>query len=108
MINIGQPERVTQDRVVKLFSDELGYQYLGDWRDRDGNSNIEETSLTTYLESVGYSKDQITRALQTLRTEANNTNRSLADNNQEVYKLLRYGVLVKVDASENTDLIRLI
>ena len=25
----GSPERVTQDRVVKLFCDELGYDYLG-------------------------------------------------------------------------------
>ena len=39
---VGQPERATQDRVVALFRDELGYRYLGDWTDRDGNSNIEE------------------------------------------------------------------
>ena len=38
---IGQPERVTQNRVIGLFRDELGYRYLGDWSDRDGNSNIE-------------------------------------------------------------------
>ena len=29
-MNIAQPEKVTQDRVVKLFRDELGYRYLGD------------------------------------------------------------------------------
>ena len=34
MNNIGKPERVTQDRVIKLFVDELGYTYLGDWRAR--------------------------------------------------------------------------
>ena len=39
MTPIGQPERATQNRVIALFRDELGYRYLGDWTDRDGNSN---------------------------------------------------------------------
>ena len=108
MINIGKPERETQDRVIKLFRDELGYQYLGDWQYQDGNSNIEEGLLTAYLTRSGYSQDQITRALYTLRTVANNPNQSLYDHNQAVYSLLRYGVQVKVEASENTDLVRLI
>ena len=37
---VGQSERNTQNRVVALFRDELGYRHLGDWTDRDGNSNI--------------------------------------------------------------------
>jgi len=41
MTTVGQPERATQDRVIALFRDELAYRYLGDWTDRDGNSNIE-------------------------------------------------------------------
>ena len=45
MNKIGQPERATQNRVIALFRDELGYRHLGDWRDRDGNSNIEEERL---------------------------------------------------------------
>ena len=49
MSTIGQPERATQNRVIALFRDELGYRYLGDWTDRDGNSNIEEGLLTAYL-----------------------------------------------------------
>ncbi len=36
-MNIGLPERATQSRVLELFRDELGYRYLGDWRDRDNN-----------------------------------------------------------------------
>lgn len=42
MSKIGVPERVTQNRVAKLFRNELGYDYLGFWQDREGNSNIEE------------------------------------------------------------------
>lgn len=29
----GQCERATQNRVVKLFQDQLGYTYYGDWQD---------------------------------------------------------------------------
>jgi hypothetical protein len=28
---VGASERATQKRVIKLFTDELGYAYLGDW-----------------------------------------------------------------------------
>ena len=43
--DIGKPERETQRRVIALLSDELGYRFLSDWTDRDGNSNIEEKLL---------------------------------------------------------------
>ena len=69
-MNIGQPERATQKRVIALFRDELGYRYLGDWSDRDGNSNIEEGLLTAYLTRSGYHQTQISSAVYKLRTEA--------------------------------------
>ena len=40
MTHIGKPERATQNRVIALFRDELGYRTLGDWTDRPGNSNL--------------------------------------------------------------------
>src|SRR6266498_5425087 len=100
---IGKPERATQNRVIALFRDELGYRYLGDWSDRAGNSNIEEGLLSTYLTRSGYGPAQISRALHTLRTEATNHNRSLYANNQAVYSLLRYGVPVKLEAGKVTE-----
>ena len=46
MSNVGQIERKTQDRVVKLFRERLGYEYLGNWEYREGNSNVEVELLT--------------------------------------------------------------
>ena len=98
MSDIGKAERVTQNRVVALFRVELGYRTLGDWTDRIGNSNVEESLLTDHLTRSGYSPAQITRAIHALRTEADNHNRSLYGNNQAVYGLLHYGVPVKIEA----------
>jgi type I restriction enzyme, R subunit len=105
---VGQPESATQNRVITLFRDELGYRYLGDWTDRLNNSNIEEGLLTSYLNKSGYSSAQVSRALDRLRTEAGNPNRSLYDNNKAVYSLLRYGVQVQAAAGENTETVCLI
>jgi type I restriction enzyme R subunit len=107
-IVIGQAERITQNRVIALFREELKYQYLGDWTHRDGNSHIEEGLLTDFLTRSGYSPAQIGVAFHKLRTEANNHSRTLYGNNQAVYKLLRYGVPVKVEADKVTETLRLI
>ena len=73
MSTVGQPERATQNRVIDLFRDELGYRYLGDWTDSDSNSNIDEGLLTAWLAKSGYTPAQINVALHKLRTEADNT-----------------------------------
>ena len=108
MSTIGKPERVTQNRVIALFRDELGYRFLGDWSDRPDNSNIEESLLTAYLTKYGYTPEQISRAIYLLKTEAENPNRSLYDNNKAVYSLLRYGVPVKIEAGKVTETVKLI
>jgi len=71
-IKVGQIERLTQNRIVKLFTQELDYTYLGNWEDRPGNSNIEEELLTNYLTKKGYSPAHITKALHELQITANN------------------------------------
>lgn len=108
MSTIGQNERTTQNRVITLFRDELGYRHLGDWADRAGNSNIEEKLLTDWLTRRGHSPQQIGIVLHKLRTEADNPNRGLYGNNQEVYKLLRYGVPVKTEVGKATETVHLI
>lgn len=108
MSNIGKPERATQNRVIALFRDELRYRYLGDWQDRDGNSNIEEGLLTAYLTRCGYTPAQIGVAINKLRTEADHHSRGLYGNNKAVYELLRYGVPVKIEAGKVTETIHLI
>ena len=79
MSDVGQPERATQDRVINLFRDELDYRYLGDWSDRDGNSNIEESLLSAWLKKCGYMPMQINAALHKLRSEAGNHSRLKLD-----------------------------
>jgi type I restriction enzyme R subunit len=108
MGNVGDIERITQNRVVKLFKEKLDYTYLGNWEDRPNNSNIEEALLTNYLTKKGYSPAHITKALHELRVTANNYNESLYTNNKNVYKLLRYGVQVKAEVGENFETVRLI
>ena len=108
MTDIGKLERVTQNRVITLFHEELGYRYLGDWTDRDGNSNVEDDILTVHLKQNGYSPAQISAALYKLRTEADNHSRGLYGNNQAVYNLLRYGVPVKTEAGKVTETVHLV
>ena len=108
MSDIGKNERATQNRNIALFRDELGYRYLGDWSDRDGNNNIEEGLLTDYLRKTGYSQPQIAVVLHGLRIESDNHSRNLYGNNQAVYGLLRYGVPVKTEAGKVTETVHLI
>jgi type I restriction enzyme R subunit len=107
MSAIGQPERATQNRVIKLFVEELGYRYLSDWTERN-NSNIEPAYLTAHLQQAGYSPAQINRALDVLAREANHVSRDLYGNNQAVYSLLRYGVPVRAEAGQVTETVHLI
>ena len=46
-MTVSLPEIVTQKRVIDMFKDPnlLGYEYLGDWENRDNNSNIEKEYL---------------------------------------------------------------
>jgi type I restriction enzyme R subunit len=107
MSDVGSIERITQNRVVQLFMDELKYTYLGNWEEREGNSNIEEELLRAFLTRKGYSSVQINKAIYDLTTTANNFSDSLYTTNKNVYQLLRYGVKVKAEAGENYKTVQL-
>ena len=101
-------ERSTQDRVISLFQEKLDYRYLGDWKDRPGNSNIEAGILTAYLQRRGYSPAEISGALYQLRIAADISQAGLYEANRRVYSLLRYGVQVKAAADQPTSTVSLI
>ena len=100
MTTVGQIEKRTQARVVALFRERLGYDYLGDKSDLD-NRNIEATLLRDWLTRQGVGDTLISRALHELNKVATDTSKSLYDRNKEVYDLLRYGVKVQPGAGEN-------
>jgi hypothetical protein len=50
-------------RVIALFRDELRYRFLGDWTDRDGNSNIEEKLAVGLNEEMDYDNVKSQRSL---------------------------------------------
>lgn len=94
-MSIGQPEVVTQDKVIKFFRnpDMLGYQYIGNLANEQ-NTNIKEDRLRQYLHLKGYSDKLINGAVNQLQRAAGNTARGVYDANKAVYSLLKYGVKV--------------
>jgi len=105
---IGEPERYTQNRIIKLFREQLHYEYLGNWEDRPNNHNIEEAYLRKFLVKQGYNPVLINRAIDKLRTTSSNYNENLYTNNKNTYSLLRYGVSVKAEAGLNNETVHLI
>lgn len=100
-MTVGQREILTQKSVLEFFKKALGYEYLGHWKDRDGNANVEEAALTKWLKRQGHSDKIISKALYELnRAVALGGSKTLYDANREVYGLLRYGVKVKPDVGE--------
>lgn len=101
MSTVGQLERATQDRVVRFFQERLDYRYMGNWEERDGNSNIEERFLRANLSARGYDDEIIRRAVSALRkASAVGGTRTLYEANHDLYELLRYGVKVKRSVGE--------
>jgi len=107
-LKVGQLERKTQNRIVALFRDRMGYDYLGNWEEREGNSNVEEELLRTFLTRQGISERLIDRAIAELVRVAGNQTATLYELNQEVYELLRYGIKVREELGENKKTIWLI
>ena len=107
-LKVGQLERKTQNRVVSLFRDRLGYEYLGNWEERDGNSNLEVEYLRAFLVRCGLSEKVIERSITELGRTIGNQSVSLYDLNKEVYTMLRYGIKIREELGENFQTINLI
>ncbi len=108
MIKVGQIERHTQNRLVQLFIKQLGYQFLGHWEEREGNSNLEPDILKAYLANKGYDEKTVSKALFEFQKAVSNMTHGLYEANRQVYNLLRYGVKVKSEVGENTQTVWLI
>lgn len=109
MSTVGQIEKKTQDRVVKLFAEQLEYEYVGDWHDGNRTTGIEADLLTQNLRARNHDETLITRALDQLEKAASvGVGRNLYEANRDVYQLLRYGVKVKAAVGESTQTVWLI
>jgi type I restriction enzyme, R subunit len=107
MNNIGKTERETQNRVIQLFQKELSYHYLGNLKDREGNSNVETTILRDWL-LKRYDKNLTDKAIYEFTKAVVDQSRSLYDTNKAVYTLLRYGVSVQPEVGKNRQTVWLI
>ena len=108
MNNIGQIERLSQNRIVKLFKEQLGYTYYGNWEEREKNSNIEESYLGSYLLKQGYSVTVFSKAIYELKQVADSFSDDLYLKNKKIYAMLRYGIPVKEDVGTNFTTVHLI
>ena len=106
-MTVGDVEKATQNRIINLFKDELKYNYLGNWGDREGNSNIEREFLLKFLKGK-YDDAIINRAIAELEKAATNQSKIAYDVNKDVYSMLRYGVQVKENIGENKQTVWLI
>jgi type I restriction enzyme R subunit len=104
---VGQPERATPNRVVALLRDELGYRYLGDWADRDCNSNVEEGLVTAWLTQWLHAGADRGGPAQASHRGGQPQPYALG-NNEAIYKLLRYGMPVKIEAGKVTETVHLV
>jgi type I restriction enzyme R subunit len=104
---VGKLERETQNRVVALMQNELKYRYLGNWEERDNNSNVEEEILSNWLLKK-YDQNLVTKAIYEFTKATNDQSKSLYDVNKEVYSLLRYGVTVQPEIGQNKKTVWLI
>jgi len=108
MIDIGEKERQTQDRVVKLFQNQLGYDYLGNLQNEE-NQNIDKTILNLWLQRRGVSDNLIIKAIREIEQVLSiGGGKKLYDANKQFYLLLRYGIKIKEDVGSHTQTIWLI
>ncbi|MBL1411090.1 type I restriction endonuclease subunit R [Sphingobacterium faecale] len=98
-------ERITQNRIVKLFLEQLSYVYYGNWEKRDNNSNVEEEKLKANLLKRGYTETLVNKAVKELYDLAHTNSGNLYDRNKSFYNTLRYGIKARPELGEQFDTI---
>ena len=102
-------ERHTQNRIVRLFRDELGYRYLGNLELQE-NTNLREADLRAcLLGTQQYSPVLIEKAIFDFqKTVAMNLTGNLYETNKAVYSALRYGLEIRETVGQNKEKVQLI
>ena len=108
MNTIGKSERKTQNRIIHLFQDEMGYDYLGNWSQENRNQPVEEDLLLNHLIKSGYPKTIAEKAVSKFIRSVVNLSEGLYDSNKKVYSLLRYGVNIREELGEAKENVQLI
>ena len=109
MPKVGAAEIRTQQDVLQFLKDELGYRYLGHWKDRDGNRNIEKGLLRDWLLKQSVDATLADKAIEKLdRTAAITSGQQLYHTNREVHGTLRYGVKVDPGPGRDTETIQVV
>lgn len=98
-------ERITQNRIIQLFQEQLEYVYYGNWEKREHNSNVEQELLKTNLLKRGYSEALANKAVKELYDLAHTHSGNLYDRNKAFYNMLRYGVKARPELGEQFDTI---
>ncbi len=95
MAEVGRGEIKTQQAVLTFLEQELGYRYLGHWKRRGGNRNIEADLLRPWLLKQAVEESLIDKAIAKFEKAAAITSgQELYHTNREVHEALRYGVKV--------------
>lgn len=99
MSKVGQIERETQNRLVKLMQEKLGYAYLGNF-EKQYNSNLIESEYLAFQSSQGVSEDLAAKSFKVLEKIASNGSVKLYQSNKDFYEKLRYGVKIAPELGE--------
>jgi type I restriction enzyme R subunit len=107
--NIGKSERDTQNRIISLFQNQMGYTYLGNWQEEERLQPIEEDLLLTFLtQKQNYSPSLAKKAIDKLVHTASDLSDGLYQANKKVYRLLRYGITVQEEIGQLKETVWLI
>ncbi len=100
-MKVGALERASQDRVIRLFRQVLGYRYIGNLG-KEINTNIREEDLHRFLSMQGHSAELAEKALLELKRIAylGVHDDKLYEVNKAVYSALRYGVQLREQVGE--------